>query len=135
MEIVAFSIDGRLYGIDAQHVNRVIEKVNIFSAPFMPECHRGLLFYRGELYDVIDAGILFNQKTSVMDSHSRIILMKWNRNKLAIIPDVVLGLVQIDDPAIDPGASTAHGQTIDLITPDSLWTRLLELSYGPGKIS
>ena len=95
----------------------------------------GLLFYRGELYDVIDAGILFNQKTSVMDSHSRIILMKWNRNKLAIIPDVVVGLVWIDDPAIDQGASTAHGQMIDLITPDSLWNRLLKLSYGPGKIS
>ncbi|MFH0994905.1 MAG: chemotaxis protein CheW [Pseudomonadota bacterium] len=135
MEIVAFSIDGRLYGLDAQHVNRVIEKVNVFSVPFMPGCHLGLLFYRGELYDVIDAGILFNQKTSVMDSHSRIILMKWNRNKLAIIPDVVLGLVRSDDPVIDPGASTAHGQMIDLITPESLWTRLLELRYGPGKIS
>jgi len=135
MEIVAFSVDGRLYGLEAQHVNRVIENVNIFSTPFMPECHMGLLFYRGELYDVIDAGILFNQKTSVMDSHSRIILMKWNRNKLAIIPDVVVGLVWIDDPAIDQGALTAHGQMIDMITPDSLWNRLLKLSYGPGKIS
>ena len=135
MEIVAFSIDGRLYGLDAQHVNRVIEKVNIFSAPFMPKCHIGLLFYRGELYDVINAGILFNQKTSVMDPHSRIILLKWSRNKLAIIPDVVVGLVQIDEHAIDQGTSTAHGKMIDLITPDSLWTRLLYLSYGPGKIS
>jgi len=135
MEIVAFSIDGRLYGLDAQHVNRVIENVKIFSAPFMPKCHIGLLFYRGELYDVIDAGILFNQKISLVNSHSRIILMKWNRNKLAIIPDVVVGLVRIDDQAIHQGASTAHGQKIDLITPDSLWTRLLKLSYGPGKIS
>ena len=135
MDFVAFSVDGRLYGLDPQNVNRVIENVKIFSAPFMPKCHIGLLSYRGELYDVIDAGILFNQKTSVMDSHSRIILMKWNRNKLAIIPDVVVGLVWIDDQAIDQGASTAHGQMIDLITPDSLWNRLLKLSYGPGKIS
>ena len=135
MDFVAFSVDGRLYGLDPQNVNRVIENVIIFSAPFMPKCHIGLLSYRGELYDVIDAGILFNQKTSVMDSHSRIILMKWNRNKLAIIPDVVVGLVWIDDQAIDQGASTAHGQMIDLITPDSLWNRLLKLSYGPGKIS
>ncbi|MBI5590027.1 MAG: chemotaxis protein CheW [Deltaproteobacteria bacterium] len=135
MEIVAFSVDGRLYGLDAQHVNRVIENIKIFSAPFMPKCHMGLLFYRGELYDVIDVGLLFNQKISVKDSHSRIILMKWDRNKLAIIPDVVTGLVWIDDKAIHRGASTSHGQTIDLITPESLWSRLLKLNYGPGKIS
>lgn len=134
MEIVEFLIDGRLYGLDAQHVNRVIENVNIFSTPFMPDCHLGLLFYRGEIYDVIDVGILFNQKTSVVDSHSRIILMKWGRNKLAIIPDVVVGLVRTDDPAVAPD-ETGHGQKIDLITPDSIWTRLLKLSYGPGKIS
>lgn len=132
MEIVAFSVDGRLYGFDAQHVNRVIEKVNIFPAPFMPECHMGLLFYRGELYDVIDAGILFNQNKSAMDSHSRIILMKWNRKRLAVIPDVVVGLMWIDDQALDQGTLTAHGETIDLITPESFWSRLLELSYGPG---
>ena len=132
MEIVAFSVDGRLYGFDAQHVNRVIEKVNIFPAPFMPECHMGLLFYRGELYDVIDAGILFNQIKSATDSHSRIILMKWNRKKLAVIPDVVVGLMWIDDQAFNKGALTAHGETIDLITPESFWSRLLELSYGPG---
>jgi chemotaxis signal transduction protein len=132
MEIVAFSVDGRLYGFDAQHVNRVIEKVNIFPAPFMPECHMGLLFYRGELYDVIDAGILFNQNKSAMDSHSRIILMKWNRKRLAVIPDVVVGLMWIDDQAFDQGTLTAHGETIDLITPESFWSRLLELSYGPG---
>lgn len=132
MEIVAFSVDGRLYGFDAQHVNRVIEKVNIFPAPFMPECHLGLLFYRGELYDVIDAGIFFNQKTSVMASHFRIILMKWNRNRLAVIPDAVVGLMWIDDQASDQGTLTALGKTIDLITPESFWSRLLELSYGPG---
>ncbi|MDO9110985.1 MAG: chemotaxis protein CheW [Desulfatirhabdiaceae bacterium] len=132
MEIVAFSVDGRLYGFDAQHVNRVIEKVNIFPTPFMPECHMGLLFYRGELYDVIDAGILFNQNKSAMDSHSRIILMKWNRKRLAVIPDVVVGLMWIDDQAFDQGTLTAHGETIDLITPESFWSRLLELSYGPG---
>lgn len=132
MEIVAFSVDGRLYGFHAQHVNRVIEKVNIFPAPFMPECHMGLLFYRGELYDVIDAGILFNQNKSAMDSHSRIILMKWNRKRLAIIPDVVVGLMWIDDQAFDQGTLTAHGETIDLITPESFLSRLLELSYGPG---
>jgi chemotaxis signal transduction protein len=135
MEIVAFLVDDRFYGLDAQHVNRVIEKVNIFSTPFMPACHMGLLFYRGELYDVIDAGFLFNQKTSAINSHSRIILIKWNRNKLAIIPDVVVGLMSIDDQSLDQEDSTAHGQVIDLITPDSLWDRLLKLNYGPGKIS
>lgn len=135
MEIVAFSVDGRLYGFDAQHVNRVIEKVNIFPAPFMPECHLGLLFYRGELYDVIDAGILFNQKPSVMVPYSRIILMKWNRSRLAVIPDVVVGLMWIDGQDSDQGTIPIHGKTIDLITPESFWSRLLELSYGPGQIS
>ncbi|HSO67599.1 MAG TPA: chemotaxis protein CheW [Desulfatirhabdiaceae bacterium] len=134
MEIVAFSVGGSLYGLDAKHVNRVIEHFKIFSAPFMPDSHIGLLFYRGELFDVIDAGILFNQKTSVLDSHFRIILMKWDKNKLAIIPDVVVGLVWIDDQALHQGVSTADGQMIELITPDSIWDRLLKLSYGPGKI-
>jgi hypothetical protein len=60
--------------------------------------------------------------------------MKWDKNKLAIIPDVVVGLVWIDDQAIHQGASTADGQMIELITPDSIWDRLLKLRYGPGKI-
>jgi chemotaxis signal transduction protein len=134
MELVGFSILDRLYGLHSRYVNRVIECTRLFPAPFMPECHKGLLFYRGDLYDVIDVGILFSRKASAKEPPYRIILLKWELKKLAIIPDVVIGLVSLDDPSVKQEASRVNGQPIDLITPDSLWDQLLKLSYGPGKI-
>jgi len=131
MEYFTFKADDRYWGIDAQFVHRVIERMPIARVPFVPACYLGLIYYRGELFDVVDAVNLLSGTTrSVNRKDARIVLLKWNQQKLALIPDEIIGLVWFDNIKGDGTVYSHKNLTVQIITPAAMWDLLSELSYG-----
>jgi chemotaxis signal transduction protein len=159
MEWLAFKAGDEYLGIEAQYIHRVVDEVKVTPVPLVPSCYIGLIYYRGEMFDVIDIGSLLGQREVVAPpaspeqagkENSRIILVKWSHKKLALVPDKIIGLIWVEDteerhtvyapspPGLSPDERDNAGQeeeyTVRLITPDHIWEKVSELSYGPHKV-
>ncbi len=138
MECFTFTAEDNYFGVEARHVYRVVDEAAITPVPFLPVCHLGLLFYRGELFDVIDAGNLLGQKQGLKaredGGHYRAILLKWSQKRLALVPDNILGVTWIEDNNGEEGIYFHKEHNIHLIAPDHIWEMLSGLSYGYRKV-
>jgi chemotaxis signal transduction protein len=122
-EIFAFLASGHMVGVEASDVYRVVDNCEITPVPLMPPFYVGIVYYRGELFDVLDAGsVLYSTRPRGFQGNRRIVLLKWKGRSLALIPDAVKGLLQY-------AASGECDETIQLIHPESIRERALEL-YG-----
>ncbi|MBW1691054.1 MAG: chemotaxis protein CheW [Deltaproteobacteria bacterium] len=113
MEWFAFKAADKYLGIEAQYIHRVVDEVKVTPVPLVPHCHMGVMYYRGEVFDVIHIGSLLGQREALYPptspepasggrwraglENSRIILMKWPSKKLALLPDKIIGLIWVED--------------------------------------
>ncbi len=138
MECLTFKAAGRHLGIEIRYIHRVVDEFTITPVPLLPSCHLGLLYYRGELFDVIDLGNLLEERKDVkpgaVGKNHRIILLKWNQKNLALVPDEIIGLNRVEDRKEEDGFNSQGELKIELITPDHIWEMLSGLSYGYGKV-
>ena len=138
MECFTFKAADKYLGIEARHIHRVVDEATITPVPLLPFCHLGLLFYRGELFDVIDIGHLLGQekgpKSSGERGNYRAILLKWSQRKLALVPDEIIGITWIEDNNGEEGVYFQGGYKIQVITPEHIWEMLSGFSYGYRKI-
>ena len=149
MELFTFKASDRYLGIETQYIYQIVTEIAITPVPLTPHCHTGLIYYRGELFDVIDIGSLLKKKntlsTLVLSEHSkqptnqeksRIILLKWNQKKFALVPDKIIGLIWVDNNKSDSEHTvfTEQGYTVQIIAPDEIRELLLKLNYGFRKI-
>jgi chemotaxis signal transduction protein len=139
MELFAFQSGHEILGIPPLQVVRVVENIPIIPVPLTPPCHLGLIYQRGELYDVVDVNCLLYLGTAVARSHPRLILTKWSDRRLALVPDRILGLVwpkddtrtaEPDNSAVQQAESAAPQKTPDSqksprqLSLDALWEAL-----------
>ena len=134
MEWFAFKAADEYFGIDARHVYRVVEDARIAPVPLAPPCHLGLVYYRGEMFDVIDIVNLLGKRKAGMKDNFRLILVKWSDKKLALVPDGIVGLLWIEDGKNTDTVYVGGNYTARLVTPEYIWSTLLKLPYGPDKI-
>lgn len=145
MELFTFKTANKYFGIEARYVDRVLEEVDAAPVPLMPACHVGLIYYRGELFDVIDFGCLMRDLETetakapgfcpgrrTRKKNSRVILIKWNHKKLSLIPDSITGLIWIDTANPGQPVHTADGNPVEIISPDEIWNALSERTHGPN---
>jgi chemotaxis signal transduction protein len=121
----------------------VVDEVDVAPVPLTPPCYAGVLYHRGELYDVVHMGALVRQrggeptpaKEAVVPA-TRIILLKWVNRKLALIPDEIRGMVWMDNGSLDKDSEPGRPLELSarLISPDQIWQWLTELSYGPDQV-
>jgi chemotaxis signal transduction protein len=135
MELFIFKSAEEYLGIDANYVYRVVEEIKITPVPIAPPYYLGLIYYRGELFEVVDiVGLLGSGKTE-LKANPRIILLKWSDKKLAVIPDRISGLLWIEDKKGQDKIFAEGNHYVHIVTPEHIWKRLLKLPYGPTKIS
>ncbi len=130
MDVFIFEAAGHYFGIEARYIYRIADSVIIVPVPLMPSCYEGLIYYRGDLFDVVDMGRLMENEVSTLHDDPYIILLKWNAGKLGLIPDRVVGMKWIED---NGGAGTVfneQGDRVKLMTPDGIWRKLTGLAYG-----
>ncbi len=130
MDIFIFEAAGQYFGIEAKHIYRIADHVVIVPVPLMPTCYEGLLYYRGDLFDVIDMGRLMENKVSSLRDDPYIILLKWNTGKMGLIPDRIVGIKWIEDKGETGAVFNERGDTVKVMTPDGIWNKLAGLPYG-----
>ncbi len=119
-EMLVFRAADRSIGVPALNVHRIIDDADILPVPAMPPFYMGVLYHRGELFDVIHAGaVLYSSPPVRYTGSRRIILMKWDGHRIALAPDSVEGLVPF-----------ARGEDVQLVDPGNIRERALELQDG-----
>jgi chemotaxis signal transduction protein len=96
MDIFIFKAAGHYIGIEAKYIYRIADNVIIVPVPLMPDCYEGLIYYRGDLFDVIDMGRLMENEASMLQDDPYIILLKWDAGKLGLIPDRIVGMQWVE---------------------------------------
>ncbi|RPH49819.1 MAG: hypothetical protein EHM85_12560 [Desulfobacteraceae bacterium] len=134
MKLFVFKSKDEFIGIESDYVHRIIDDSKVTQVPLTPEPYTGLLYHRGELFDVINMQLLLGYQADGSAEPNRIIILKWLDKKLAVIPDEITGMIWIDDEAESKNEYYHENHKIRLIRPDYIWKKLSELSYGPHKI-
>ena len=147
MKLFAFQAGNDNLGIPPSQVVRIVESVPITPVPLMPPCYLGLIYHRGELFDVVDVNCLLYLGTAVARNQPRIILTKWSDRRLALVPDRILGLVwpatnspDAGSPKFDHHGSGKSATTAvmevekppRLLNLDALWESLETWFHGSG---
>ena len=120
MKLFTFKLGNDEFGIESKYVYRVIDDVRITPVCLMPDFYLGLLYHRGELFDVVDLGILMNRGVSCQ-APRRLAVIRWGDRKLAISSGAIQGLVWIDDDMEREALISEKGCMIHLITPEQIW--------------
>ena len=130
MECFIFEAAEKCLGIEARHIYRIADNIKPTPVPLVHSCHVGIIYYRGNLFDVIDVGSLMEGGESLPEGNPYVILLKWNQRRLGLIPDRIVGLEWIEDFNDTQTVFTKDGRTIQMITPEEIWKILSELPYG-----
>lgn len=130
MDIFIFEAAGQYFGIEAKYIYRIADNAIIVPVPLMPDCYEGLIYYRGDLFDVVDMGCLMENEVSGLHDDPYIILLKWNAGKLGLIPDRIVGMKWVEDNGHAKAVFNKRGDTVRLMTPDGIWKKLAGLNYG-----
>lgn len=134
MEYFVFEVEGQHFGIEARYVYRIVDDLVVTPIALMPPCYEGLSYYRGELFDVVDAGIILGESGKGSQEDAYVILLKWQQHNLGLIPKRIVGLKWIDEQNAGRPEQIVDGVLVKLIVPENIWKLLSEMDYGPEKI-
>jgi purine-binding chemotaxis protein CheW len=97
MQVAAFRLDGRLFGVDIRLVKEITEETRLVPIPRAPEGIAGMLNIRGRIHLVVDLRTAFRFPSSSRDSHSRVILFKPSVDEpFGVLVDAVEDILEID---------------------------------------
>jgi len=130
MDVLTFQVGGKWYGLDAGIVHRVVEDYIVYPVPMMPVFHKGLIFYRGDLYDVIDLGVLLGRKPA---AGSRLMLFRWRHHAMAFLADVIGSIRLLEDRSKDR-IVLETGEIVHILSIERWIERIVNNGHGSGEI-
>lgn len=71
MRCLTFRASDEYFGIETHYICRVEEEVKVTPVPFLPPYHLGLIYYRGELFDVIQIQSLLKRDEQTCETGLR----------------------------------------------------------------
>ncbi|MBC8466648.1 MAG: chemotaxis protein CheW [Desulfobacteraceae bacterium] len=131
MECFIFEAAEKCLGIEIEYIYRIADDIQVTPVPLAPPCYRGVIYFRGDLFDVVDVGSLMGGERSPLNGNPYIILLKWGQRKLGLISDKIIGITWIEDNNGSRTVFTKEGRTVELITPEEIYKILSKLAYGP----
>lgn len=135
MQWFAFKTGQEALALRAEQIQRVLDQFVLTPVPLMPPYHKGLLYDRGNVYDVIDPGVLLDGETAVESGpNSRIILLWDPCIRLALLTDMIVGPMEYDPQKVDPLSVSFADEAFRVLTPDRIWSLLTVEPDGPGQI-
>ena len=131
MDCFIFEAAEKCLGIEIEYIYRIADDIQVTPVPLTPPCYRGVIYFRGDLFDVVDVGSLMEGERSLLNGNPYIILLKWGQRKLGLISDKIIGITWIEDNNGSRTVFTKEGRTVELITPEEIYKILSKLAYGP----
>jgi len=132
-ECFVFKAFDQYLGIRPRYIYRVVDEIKITPVPLVSECYLGLIYYRGELFDVLQAGRLMG-KVELSAENGRIILLKWGGKKIGLIPEKIVGLTWISGEGEGEEKYGTDECPLRFIEPDDIWDMVNGFSDGFDKI-
>ncbi|SFF95269.1 purine-binding chemotaxis protein CheW [Desulfotomaculum arcticum] len=111
LQVVVFSLDNQLFGLDITLVSEIIRLEKITPIPNAPDYVEGIINIRGNVIPVISLHSLFNINTEGWNENSRVIIAETGDLKFGIIVESVYEVRKISQEAVRPApAAVIAGQ-------------------------
>lgn len=102
LQVVVFSLDKQLFGIDITVVSEIIKLEKITPIPNAPYYVEGIINIRGNVIPVINLHSLFNINAEGWNENSRVIIAETSDLKFGIIVESVYEVRKISREAVRP---------------------------------
>ena len=135
MEWFLFKAGADRLGIEADAIYRIIEDTPISPVPLTPDSYLGLIYYRRELFEVIDIAKLIGSGQIGAEKRNRIVLIKSSEKKFGLVTDDIMGIHWTDQDPVKGQLMLNSLDPVKLISPSSIWEKMRTLNYGPIQIS
>ncbi|QLH36665.1 MAG: chemotaxis protein CheW [Parachlamydiaceae bacterium] len=96
MDILIYSIDEKLFGVEIGKVQSVISSVEVTELPNVPHCFLGAINVHGELILVLNLRHLFGMPAKELDITDQFILCTIRQNLMALWVDDVKDIRHLD---------------------------------------
>ena len=130
MDVFIFEAGQTYFGIKAKYIYRIADGIKVVPVPLLPEAYAGLIYYRGDLFDVIDMGVLMGKSASFLRDDPYILLVRWNGGRLGLIPGRIIGMKSMEETGERQVPFSEGKKMAKLIDPHEIWQALSGLSYG-----
>jgi len=101
-QLVVFTLDGELFGVEIALVESIIKMQHYTVVPNMPDYIVGVTNLRGYVLPVVDLRVRFNLP-EYQDTHdTRIVVLMLNSEKVGMIVDAVSEVISVQGEDIDP---------------------------------
>ncbi len=98
LKVVIFHIGEEIFGIEVYRVIEILSPQKVYSLPELPDFLAGVINVRGEVIPLLDLRKRFGVKSS--DSETRIMLVKYDSEKIALLVGEIKGIISLSDKEI-----------------------------------
>ena len=132
LQLVIFSLDEQMYGLNVSVVERIIRAVEVFPLPEHPANILGAVNFQGRIIPVVDASKRSRSTEREINLSDRFIVAGCSGGLVALVADEVMGIVEVpehqvaDAMAIMPGLklltglAQLDGAMILVLDPDAM---------------
>jgi purine-binding chemotaxis protein CheW len=107
MQLVSFTLDKELYGIEITRVREIILITDITRIPETPSYLKGLINLRSTVIPVIDLRVRFGLPEGENTDDSRIMVLQAGGKTLGIVVDAVSEVLRVKHEQIAPPPTVA----------------------------
>ena len=101
-KLCSFKLGYKSFGVDILDIKEISLQVEFSPIPHSPEEVRGLVNLRGEIYLVLDLGVIFSEPPLELNSNARLLLFKDDvSTKCGILVHSVGDVIEVDEGAIE----------------------------------
>lgn len=111
MQLVSFSLEDKLFGLDILKVQEIIRVPDVAAVPHTPGFVEGVITLRGKIVPIIDLRTRFGLPRAEPAASTRIIVVHANQIQLGLMVDAVHEVTCLPPQDIEPaavGATNTH---------------------------
>lgn len=128
LQLVSFSLNREVFGVDILNVQEINRMVGITSVPNSPPHVEGVINLRGKVIPIVDLRSRLGMEHKEPDSQTRVIVVEFGDKVVGFVVDSVNEVLRIPKSVTEPPPQTAAGVGSGYITAvGKLGDRLLIL--------
>ncbi len=114
-QLVTFTVDGRVLGVDVTRVREVLRSQEVTRVPLAPPQIAGLINLRGEIVTAFDLRVALGRAQRDQDDRPMNVVVATEHGPVSMLVDDVSDVLDLDEGSIERPPSTLRGSARDLI--------------------
>ena len=116
MHIVGFKVGRETYGIPIAALREIVRVPEITAVPDSPEHLEGVINLRGKIVAVVDLRKRFGKPSTVLDRHSRILVVEHRGRLAGMIVDSASEVLKIPGSEVEAAPAMMQEGGLDCVT-------------------